>query len=332
MNCPRCGKDCLKPADEIISKLYSQYLACPHCAPEPNLPKVKPLKDLPNRIDRCEKCGKATLDAIMLDILSILVEHGLRKKNNNLRSVGSPLIAVGYPLAYSPRLGPRSLIILGDCFSKSAAEDILKQVPEVKGVILNKCVSGIIDINDGAMENVLLAGCDLRCDVVQSLFGDLVIYKNQSKIHIEFARQNAPKIRLLERLYMEGKLRQVVDGLCGPGTLGLICALAGAERVVLNDAWQPAIENVLINLEANISALRIDKIEHIGSTRSAVAREPVLIARASGACEIEVYQGDLGLLFSRAKPGNLCLIDHFPGAKTSHLENACRCCDQVVIV
>jgi hypothetical protein len=268
----------------------------------------------------------------MLDVLNILVEDELRNECNNLRSVGSPLITVGYPLAYSPRLSPRSLIILGDGFSKSAAEDILNRVPEVKGIILNKCVSGILDINDGATENILLAGCDLRCDVVQSLFGDLVIYKSQSQIHVEFARQNAPKIRLLERLYMEGKLKQVVDGLCGPGTLGLICALAGAERVVLNDAWQPAIENVLVNLEANKNALRIDKIEHIGSITSVVAKEPVLIARASGACEIEVYQGDLGLLFSRAKPGNLCLIDHFPSANTSRLENACRCCGQVVIV
>jgi hypothetical protein len=224
------------------------------------------------------------------------------------------------------------MIILGDCLTEKAAEDILKRVPEVKGVILNKCVPGIVEVHNGAMENVLLAGCDLRCDVVQSLFGDLVIYKSQSQLHIEFPRHKSPKIRILERLHMEGKIKQVVDGLCGPGTLGLICALAGAERVVLNDAWQPAIESVLLNLEANKDLLRIDQIERMESTTSAIAREPRFIARASGACEIEVFQGDLSLLFSRAKPGNLCLIDHFPGAKTSQLENACRCCDKVVIV
>ncbi|MCJ7443295.1 MAG: methyltransferase [Methanotrichaceae archaeon] len=332
MNCPRCGKDCYKPADEIIPKLDSYYMACRHCAPDPDLAKDKPFGDLPIQIERCKECRTAPLDAVMLDILQVLVEHGLRNKDDDLRSVGSPLIAVGYPLAYAPRLGQRALIILGKRFTEAAAEDILKRVPEVKGVILDRCVPGVVDPHKGAMENVLLAGCDLRCDILQSLFGDLIIYKTQSKIHIEFPRQSAPKIRLLEKLYMEGELKQVVDGLCGPGTLGLMCALAGAERVVLNDIWQPAIENVILNLEANKDQLKIDKIEYIESTTPGIASEPVLVARASGACEIEVYQGDLGLLFSRAKPGNLCLIDHFPKAETLELENACSCCDRIVKV
>ena len=47
-------------------------------------------------------------------------EFGLRDKDETLRSVGSRLIEVGYPLAYSPRLGPKSMIISGDRYSKSA--------------------------------------------------------------------------------------------------------------------------------------------------------------------------------------------------------------------
>jgi len=43
--------------------------------------------------------------------------------------------------------------------------------------------------------------------------------------------------------------RVVVDGMCGPGTLGLMSVLMGASKVILNDAWRPAIENVLLNLE-----------------------------------------------------------------------------------
>ena len=74
-------------------------------------------------------------------------------------------------------------------------------------------------------------------------------------------------MRILEQLYLEGKLREVVDGLCGPGTLGLIC---GAKRVVFNDAWLPAVQNVLLNLEANRSLLGIDEIEYPEKSKSTV--------------------------------------------------------------
>ena len=120
-------------------------------------------------------------------------------------------------------------------------------------MILNKGVAGVVDSGKKPLENVLLAGCDMRADISQSLFGETVIYKSQSRIHIEFSRQSAPKMRILEQLYLQGKLRDVVDGLCGPGTLGLMCVLAGAKKVVLNDAWHASVQNVLLNLEANKS-------------------------------------------------------------------------------
>jgi ribosomal protein L35AE/L33A len=268
----------------------------------------------------------------MLDVLRLLQELGLRDEDETLRSVGSPLIEVGYPLAYSPRLGPRSLIISGDRYSKKAADEMLKQIPEIKGVILSRGVAGVVDSGKKPQENVLLAGCDMRADISQSLFGETVIYKSQSRIHIEFSRQSAPKMRILEQLYLQGKLRDVVDGLCGPGTLGLMCVLAGAKRVVLNDAWHAGVQNVLLNLEANRSLLGIDEIEYPQSSKSAVGKEPVLVGRAHGSCEIEVYHGDLLRLFSRAKPADICLIDHFPGANTAEMERACRCCKEIVIV
>ena len=189
-------------------------------------------------------------------------DYGLRDEDETLRSVGSPLIEVGYPLAYSPRLGPRSLILSGDRYSKEAAEAMIKQIPEIKGVILSRGVAGVVDSGKKPQENVLLAGCDMRADISQSLFGETVIYKSQSRIHIEFSRQSAPKMRILEQLYLQGKLRDVVDGLCGPGTLGLMCVLAGAKRVVLNDAWLAGVQNVLLNLEVNRSLLGIDEIEY----------------------------------------------------------------------
>ncbi len=332
MECPCCGKGCLKPAEDVLKSIDSIYMACPDCAPEPNLDKGRPLNALPHEIERCKSCGREPLDAVMLHTLRVLAELGLRDENDALRSVGSPLISVGYPLAYPPRLGPRSLIIIGEKLSKSAAEEIIQRVPEIKGIILNKGVAGVFDSRANPVENDLLAGCDMRADIVQSIFGELVIYKSQSKVHIEFPRQSAPKMKILEHLYFQGKLRDVVDGLCGPGTLGLMCILAGAERVVLNDIWLPAVRNVLINLEMNKSLLGIDEIEYPEVPTADVGGEPALVALASGACEIEVYHGNLSRLFSRAKPADLCLIDHFPGANTKELEAACRGCKEIVIV
>ena len=96
-----------------------------------------------------------------------------------------------------------------------------------------------------------------------------------------------------------------------------MCALAGAKRVVLNDAWLPAVQNVLLNLEANRSLLGIEEIEYPEKPAGMVGNEPVLVGRASGRCAIEVYHGDLTRLFERARPAGLCLIDHFPGQKTA---------------
>lgn len=335
MLCPACGKDCIEDAEDILASIELRYMACRDCAPEPCLDKNRPLRDLPEAIDRCPSCGRGSLDAIMLDALRILQECGVRDASDTLRSIGSPLIAVGYPLAYPPRLAPKSLIIIGERLDKNAARSMVERVPEIKGVILQRGVPGVRDASSPPLENKLLAGCDMRADVVQSLFGDLVIYKSQSKIHIEFPRQSAPKMKILERLYYQGKLRDVADGLAGPGTLGLMCVLAGATHVVLNDAWLPAVQNILLNLEVNKKLLGIDKIdciEPLGGHGDCVGHEPRLVCRADGACKIEVYHGDLIRLFGKAMPTELCLIDHFPGAKTAELEKACSRCKEIVIV
>jgi hypothetical protein len=334
MLCPVCGKDCVQSAEDILASIEYRYMACQDCASEPGLDKTRSMRDLPEAIERCRSCGKGSLDAVMLDALRILKEAGLRDESGTLRSVGSPLITVGYPLAYPPRLGPGSLIIIGERLDRNAARLMVERIPEIRGVILQKGVPGVRDAKAAPLENELLAGCDMRADVVQSLFGDLVIYKSQSKIHIEFPRQSAPKMKILENLYYQGKLRDVADGLAGPGTLGLMCALAGAEHVILNDAWLPAVKNILLNLEVNKKLLEVTEIEYIGSLEelAPLGREAKLVCRASGACEIEVYHGDLAHLFSKIEPTELCLIDHFPGARTAEMEKACRCCKEIVIV
>jgi hypothetical protein len=307
-------------------------MACSSCAPEPNLDKRASFMDHGNLDFRCQSCGKAPLDAVMLQMLSILVDRGLRDEQDGLMTVGTPLVEVGYPLAYPPRLGERELVVASENVTRQAAEEILRKVPEVKGVLHKSGVPGVVDIQSSPGSWELLAGCDLRVDIVQSIFGELAIYKNQSEIHIEFPRQNSPKLDILERLYFQKKLVDVVDGLCGPGTLGLTCVLAGAKRVVLNDAWLPAVENTVMNIEANRELLGIDEICRMETARSPVGSEPVLIACASGGCEIEVYHGDLKKLFSRARPAPTCLIDHFPGANIEELKKACTACKDVVVI
>ena len=332
MICPVCKGDCLRAAEEVIADVETRYLSCRRCPPEPNLSKNISGRLLPARVERCSFCGRAALDAVMLDALRLLQSCRLRDVDDGLRSVGMPLIDVGYPLAYPPRLGRNSLILVGEKYSKAAAEAMVRDIPEIKGVIESRGVPGVMNPKEKPLENLLLAGCDLRADVVSSLMGELVVYKRQSLIHIEFSRQNSPKMRILEELYFRGKLRDVADGLCGPGTLGLMCVLAGAERVVFNDAWLPAVEDLLMNLEVNRKMLGIEEIEHMETPTRMVGRKPVLVARTRGACRIEVYHGDLARLFSRARPAELCLIDHFPGSDTRALEQACRSCKETVIV
>lgn len=332
MRYPASETSMVEPAASVLAGIEKRYLACPDCPPEPNLDKTRTCRDLPRRIERCPSCGRATLDAVMLDALHILHDLGLRDERDTLRSIGSPLIVVGYPLAYSPRLGPDSLIIQGQNISREAAQAMVEQIPEVRGVILFQGVPGMHKTGTRPSENLLLAGSDLRADVCQSLFGELVIYKSQSKIHIEFSRQSAPKMRIIERLMLQGKASSVVDGLCGPGTLGLMCALAGCEKVVLNDAWLPAVQDVLLNLKANQELLGIEEIEYPEASTEPVGTAPILVGRARGACDIEVYHGDLARLFERVGPSDLCLIDHFPGLDTAPLEKACRCCKEIVIV
>lgn len=332
MICPVCKGDCLRAAEEVIADVETRYLSCRRCPPEPNLSKNISGRLLPARVERCSFCGRAALDAVMLDALRLLQSCRLRDEDDGLRSVGMPLIDVGYHLAYPPRLGRNSLILVGEKYSKAAAEAMVRDIPEIKGVIESRGVPGVMNPKEKPLENLLLAGCDLRADVVSSLMGELVVYKRQSLIHIEFSRQNSPKMRILEELYFRGKLRDVADGLCGPGTLGLMCVLAGAERVVFNDAWLPAVEDLLMNLEVNRKMLGIEEIVHMETPTRMVGRKPVLVARTRGACRIEVYHGDLARLFSRARPAELCLIDHFPGSDTRALEQACRSCKETVIV
>jgi hypothetical protein len=326
----------IRPAEDVLASLNALYMACPRCPKEPGIDKTASFSELAARIEgrqRCSACGRAPLDLVMVEAMEILVGHNLRSRSDSLRTIGWPLVEVGFPLAYPPRLGPKELIIVGENLTKDAAAEIVAKVPEVKGVIRGGGVPGVSDLGAAPHRWELLAGSDLRCDVVSSLIGELVIYKHQSKIHVEFPRQAAPKMKILEELYFRGKLTTVADVLSGPGTLGLMAALGGASRVVLNDAWLPALEDLILNLEANRSILGIEKIERPETPAGEIGAESVLAAETVGEnIKIEVYFGDAEKLFSRAEPTDLCLVDPFPGMNFDRIAKACKVCGEIVIV
>ena len=120
----------------------------------------------------------------------------------------------------------------------------------------------------------------------------------------------------MEKLYLDGLIdgSVVVDGMASVGTLGFIAAMAGARKVILNDAWLPAIKNLLINLEVNRETLGV-KIDYIAdlSRLPAIGDDPVLVARASGNVEVEVYHGDFRKLEKAVQTCDVCIIDTFPG-------------------
>jgi len=335
MNGPCCDQEDIKSTDEVLTGLGNLYMACRDCPSDPDLDKNAPFShlDAQNQVQhqRCSSCGRAPLDLVMLEVLEVLVDQGLRGRSDSLRSVGWPLVEIGYPLPYPPRLGENELIIAGEKLDEAAAERMLK-IPEIKGVILSGGVPGFSDPEKSPCRWKLLAGSDLRADVVQSLLGELLVYKSQSQVHVEFPRENAPKMRILEGLYFQGKIKNVADCLCGPGTLGLMCAASGAKRVVLNDIWLPAVKNVMLNLDVNRALLGIDTIEQFEFPNEDVGSEPKLVGLAEGECRIEVYHGDAKNLFTRAEPAELCLVDPFPGMNTDDLVEACRACGEIVVV
>ena len=325
VTCPTCGSpDCIRPAEQLLEESAIMYAPCSECAGQGPLDKLAPFSSLDVFFDgdagRCPACGKRHIDFVMGQVLGILVSRGLKGGRTPLKDVGSPLIAYGFELLEPPRLGPKSLILLLDDVDREAAARILAEVPEAKGVLKRtggplRSV-GITDVCAKPHTYQLLAGCDLRADIVNSLLGDMAFYRNQGQMHVEFRRNNSTKIQILERMFLDGELQDktVVDCLASAGTLGLLAAAGGARRVILNDAWLPAVKSMLINIEANKKALGV-KLRLITATGElpAVSREPTLVARASGAVEIDVYHADARALAGVVKGCDVCIIDTFPG-------------------
>ena len=296
MKCPVCEMDCVKSAKDILATLPSLFLPCPNCTMRA-LDKRAPLPTL-EYAATCS-CGKRFIDEVFAHIYVVMVEEGDLRITDPLIAVGSPLVHPGYAMDRPPFLPAKSLVLLTMKASKKTAERLIEEVPELRGVVkTGSFIPGIAspDLNSVPRVYELLAGCDVRADIFPLRTGPLVIYKQQSLIHIEFPRSGYPKIRSVEQHVGNPPAQLFVDACCGVGTLGLTAACLGAPRVVMNDAWYASAFWSAFNLEVNREYLKIDRVkifEQLSDMQKhPVVRDPIKIAEACGDQVVEVYQGD----------------------------------------
>jgi hypothetical protein len=296
MQCPVCGQDCVQKAEDLVLTLETVFAPCGECRGKIQ-DKAHPPVDL--TIAKPCSCGKRFIDDVFIHLYSIMVEEKILSKEDPLKKVGMPLVHPGFAMDEAPYLPKNSLLLLSTMVDEKVAKRLYKEVPELRGVV--KCgsfVPGAVDVNLSVTPRVyqLLAGCDVRADVFYTQHSPVVVYKQQSLIHIEFPRGYDPKIISVGVHLRHSLPKAFVDASCGVGTLGIIAAQYGVPHVIMNDAWYAAAFWAAFNLSVNSESLiagEIHMLEDYASMAShPVLREPRRIAFTEGKQLIEVYQGD----------------------------------------
>ncbi len=302
MKCPVCEMDCVKSAKDLLATLPTIFLPCADCSMR-ILDKGSPLPDF-EFAQPCS-CGKRFIDEVFAHMYVIMVEEGDLTRTDSLIAVGTPLVHPGFAMDRPPFLPEKSLVLLTARATKTTAERLFREVPELRGVVKKgNFTPGITSPDLHSMPRVydLLAGCDVRADIFPLSAGLLVMYKQQSLIHIEFPRQGYPKIRTVELHVGKPPINYFVDACSGVGTLGLTAACLGVHHVVMNDAWYASAFWSAFNLEINREYLKIDRIKIFEQLhdmqKHPVTRDPIKIAETDGEQIIEVYQGDFRQLYS----------------------------------
>jgi hypothetical protein len=306
MKCPVCHMDCVRSAKDILAALPSLFRPCADCSArilDKRIPLPKLEFDLP-----CS-CGKRFIDNVFAQIYVIMVEEGNMKPTEPLIAVGSPLIHPGFPMEHPPFLAEKSLVLLTSKATKKTAERLMKEVPELRGVVkTGNFVPGISSADLSSLPKVydLLAGCDVRADIFLLRTGPLVMYKQQSLVHIEFSRGSAPKILSLKQHLGMPPAKMFIDACSGVGTLGLTAASIGVPHVIMNDAWYASAFWSAFNIEVNREYFRISRVRIFEQLeemqKHPVEENPIKIAETEGEQIIEVYQGDLRRLFMVIPP------------------------------
>lgn len=321
-DCPVCGGDCLEPAGVVITGAPTRFLPCPECHINPRKKGV-PLSDRFYEVP-C-RCGRRYIDEVFAHMYVILIEEGIFSGNEPLLSVGQPLVHPGFAMQRPPFLPEKSLVLLSRVVTPEVAERLVHEVPELKGVVRSGAfIPGITDpcLRAEPQEYTLLAGCDVRADIFPTSAGPVVIYKEQSKIHVEFPRGENPKIHEVESRIRLGSPYRFIDASCGAGTLGITAARNAVPRVLMNDAWYPAAYWASVNLEVNREFLFIDSVtisgEPPGLHASRTEDAPRLVGEARGEQEVLVYCGDLFRLYEAvADPHGLAVLDLYEKADPS---------------
>jgi hypothetical protein len=320
----RCGDKCLTLLDDY-NDLETLFTPCENCE-DFRLRKFTPLsKQMDISIvdadfQRC-KCGKRHLDVVMAHILKIMIDEGFKDEDSILRNVCTPLITPAFPLNSAPYLIDDSLIILADEINENCARRIINQIPEVKGV-LKGSIRDTVGVKDSqAIPHTyqLLAGCDLRFDVIYTPWDTLNICKYQGQIHIEFPKPLSPKIKVLKGILDRYEYPTIVDCTCGPGTLGIAALKAGIKQVIFNDLWYPACETTLLNLELNGFPVEITR------------EKKGLIGFGEN---FKVYCMDVkDLKTVLSSKYDICLIDLFPGVDSDVFTGSAKeICKEVFII
>jgi hypothetical protein len=300
MKCPVCGVDCVRSAKDLLVTLTTIFLPCPECTLR-TLDKRRPHPAL-DYAEPCS-CGKRFIDEVFAHIYTIMVEEGDLSLQDPLIAAGSPLVHPGFAMDRPPFLPQNSLVLLSARVNRAAAERIVRDVPEVRGVVrTGDFIPGIASPDLESVPRVydLLAGCDVRADIFPLSTGPLVMYKQQSLVHIEFPRSGYPKIQSVARHVGSPPAGLFIDACCGVGTLGLTAACLGVPHVVMNDAWYASAFWSAFNLEVNREYLKISRVrifEQIDDMQKhPVNRDPIKIAETEGEQIVEVYQGDFHAL------------------------------------
>ena len=233
-----------------------------------------------------------------------MIEEGLLSGTEPLAKVGMPLIHPGFVMREPPYLpstvagarirnsDPRSgrtpLSMKSRKSGGSSGAGILSPGLQTR------------DLVEMPRTYELLAGCDVRASIFPTSSGPLVLYQQQSQIHIEFPRSYNPKIDSVERK-ITLNTQWFVDAACGIGTLGLTAARLGVPHVVMNDAWFSAAFWSAFNISVNSEFLAVDEVvmhkTYEEMKARPVGRMPEKIAETRGRQSIEVYQGDLADLY-----------------------------------
>jgi hypothetical protein len=317
--------DCVKSAKEILATLPSVFLPCAECSIR-ILDKRAPLPSL--EYGQPCSCGKRFIDEVFAHMYVVMVEERDLKPTDPLIAVGSPLVHPGYAMDRPPFLPLKSLTLLTSAATKKTAKRLIEEVPELRGVIKREnFIPGIAspDIDSVPRVYELLAGCDVRADIFPLRTGPLVMYKQQSRIHIEFPRGGYPKIRAVEQQVGNPPANYFVDACSGVGTLGLTAACLGVSHVVLNDAWYASAFWSAFNLEVNRDYLRIKRVrifeQEEDMQKHPVVKDPIKIAETEGEQSIEVYQGDFRRLHTVLSliPAPVTVFDLFEKSDTPAL-------------